>query len=99
VHLFDQVIRYAATLEKHGFCPMAPFHGLRTDGTDVYAVDFGQDLGPPGLTTKRGRRLLREAINWLSKASSQAIDESRARAVFAFHVADAKSEGTRDLDV
>ncbi len=91
--LFDQVIRYAATLEKHGFCPMAPFHGLRTDGTDVYAVDFGQDLGPPGLTDKRGRRLLREAITWLGKASSQAIDESRATAVFAFHVADAKSEG------
>ena len=99
VHLFDQVIRYAATLEKHGFCPMAPFHGLRTNGTDVYAVDFGQDLGPPGLSARRGRRLLREAINWLSKASSQAIDESRATAVFAFHVADAKNEGTRDLDV
>ena len=92
-HLFDQVIRYAATLEKHGFCPIAPFHGLRTDGTDVFAVDFGQDLGPPGLSARRGRRLLREAIRWLSKASSQSIDESRATAMFAFHVADAKSEG------
>jgi hypothetical protein len=92
-HLFDQVIRYAATLEKHGFCPLAPFHGLRTNGTDVFAVDFGQDLGPPGLSARRGRRLLREAIKWLSKASSQSIDETRATAMFAFHVADAKSEG------
>ena len=92
-HLFDQVIRYAATLEKHGFCPLAPFHGLRTNGTDVFAVDFGQDLGPPGLSARRGRRLLREAIKWLSKASRRSIDESRATAMFAFHVADAKSEG------
>ncbi len=92
-HLFDQVIRYAATLEKHGFCPLSPFHGLRTNGTDVFAVDFGQDLGPPGLSSRRGRRLLREAIKWLSRASSQAIDESRATAVFAFHAADAKSGG------
>lgn len=95
IHLFDQVIRYAATLERHGFCPLSPFHGLRTDGTDVFAVDFGQDLGPPGLTSRRGRRLLREAIKWLGRATSQSIDESRARAVFAFHAAEAKSEGIR----
>ncbi len=92
-HLFDQVMRYAATLEKHGFCPMEPFHGLRTNGTDVFAVDFGQDLGPPGLAARPGRRLLREAIRWLNRASSQAIDVSRATAVFAFHAADAKSGG------
>ncbi len=92
-HLFDQVIRYAATLEKHGFCPIAPFHGLRTDGTDVFAVDFGQDLGPPGLTSRRSRQLLRDAIKWLNRASSQSIDASRATAVYAFHAADGKSEG------
>jgi hypothetical protein len=92
--LFDQVIRYAATLERHGFCPISPFHGLRTDGVDVFAVDFGQDLGPPGLSGRRGgRRLLREAIKWLGRASSQSIDEARARAVYAFHAADTRSEG------
>jgi hypothetical protein len=90
-HLFDQVMRYAATLEKHRFCPLEPFHGLRTNGTDVFAVDFGQDLGPPGLAPKPGRRLLRDAIKWLNSASSQAIDESRATAIFAFHAAEAKS--------
>lgn len=96
VHLFDQVFRYAATLEKHGFCPISPFHGLRTNGVDVFAVDFGQDLGPPGLVAKRGgRRLLREAIKWLTRASSQSIDEGRAKAVYAFHAADARSEGSR----
>jgi len=94
-HLFDQVIRYAATLEKHGFCPISAFHGLRTDGADVFAVDFGQDLGPPGLTSRRGRRLLREAIKWLGSASSQSIDKRRAAAVYAFHAADTKNEGIR----
>lgn len=90
-HLFDQVFRYAATLEKHGFCPVSPFHGLRTDGTNVFAVDFGQDLGPPGLTSRRGGRLLREAISWLAAASKQSIDKRRAKAVFAFHADDSKS--------
>jgi hypothetical protein len=93
-HLFDQVIRYAATLERHGFCPISPFHGLRTDGVDVFAVDFGQDLGPPGIRPGRERRLLREAIKWLSEASSQFVDENRAKAVFAFHAADTRSEGS-----
>jgi hypothetical protein len=93
-HLFDQVIRYAATLERHGFCPISPFHGLRTDGVDVFAVDFGQDLGPPGIKSKGERRLLREAIKWLSEASSQFIDENRAKAVYAFHAADTRSEGS-----
>lgn len=93
VQLADQVIHYAAALEKHAFRPVAPFHGLRTNGTDVFAVDFGQDLGPPGLAARRGRRLLREAIRWLNKAGRSPIDENRATAVFAFHAADAKSGG------
>jgi len=93
LQLADQVIQYAAALEKHAFRPVAPFHGLRTNGSDVFAVDFGQDLGPPGLAARRGRRLLREAIRWLSKASRSPIDENRATAVFAFHAADAKSGG------
>jgi hypothetical protein len=93
-HLCDQVIHYAATLQKHGFCPLSPFHGLRTDGRDVFAIDFGQDLGPPGLSARRrGRTLLREAIKWLNSAGSRSIDEVRAAAVFACHAADAKSEG------
>ena len=94
-HLIDQVVRYAAALEKHGFCPVAPFHSLRTNGRDVFAVDFGQDLGPPGVTSRRGRRLLRDAIKWLNSTGGQPIDESRAAAVFAFHAAKAKNEGIR----
>lgn len=92
--LIDQVIQFAATLESCGFCPVAPFHGLRTDGENVFAVDFGQDLGPPAMTAKRDGRLLREAIRWLNsnRGNSQPIDERRARALYA---AGTKTEGTR----
>jgi hypothetical protein len=95
--LIDQVIQIAATLENCGFCPIAAFHGLRTDGENVFAVDCGQDLGPPGLTAKRNGRMLREAIRWLNSncGSSQPIDERHARALFAFHAAGAKNEGRR----
>lgn len=94
-HLVDQVMRYAAILEKHGFCPLSPFHSLRTDGRDVFVVDFGQDMGPPGVTSGRGRRLMREAIRWLASVGGQAIDEGRARAVYAFHAAGVRNEGIR----
>jgi hypothetical protein len=94
-HLTDQVVRYAATLEKHGFCPLAPFHSLRTNGRDVFAVDFGQDLGPAGVTSRRGRRLLRDAIKWLNSTAMEPIDEDRAAAVYAFHAGKTKNEGMR----
>jgi hypothetical protein len=92
--LSDQVIRYAAVLEKHGFRPLSPFHSLRTDGANVFAVDFGQDLGPPGLASKPGRRLLREAINWLRSAGKQSIDERHAAALYTLYTED-KDEGIR----
>jgi hypothetical protein len=93
--LCDQVICYAAALEKHGFCPVSPFHALRTDGTDVFAVDFGQDLGPAGLKSRRGPHLLRQALGWFARASGEPVDESRARRLFASHAADVKNEGIR----
>jgi hypothetical protein len=92
--LVDQVIQFAATLESCGFCPVAPFHGLRTDGENVFAVDFGQDLGPPAVTAKHDGRLLKESIRWLNdnRGNSPRIDERRARALYA---AGTKTEGTR----
>ena len=95
--LIDQVIQFAATLERCGFCPVAAFHGLRTDGENVFAVDFGQDVGPPALTARHDGRLLRESIRWLksNSANSQPIDERRARALYALYVAGTGSEVTR----
>jgi hypothetical protein len=93
--LFDQVIGFAAVLERHGFCPISPFHGLRTDGRDVFVTDFGQDLGPAGATKKRNGRLLREAVQWLERESGRRIDRSRARALYSFNAGNKYGEDTR----
>jgi hypothetical protein len=91
--LCDQVICYAAALDKHGFCPISAFHALRTDGTNVYAVDFGQDLGPAGLKRGRSSLLLREALSWFTRVSGKRVDECRARRLFASYAADRSNEG------
>jgi hypothetical protein len=93
--LFDQVIGFAAILERRGFCPISPFHGLRTDGRDVFVTDFGQDLGPPAVTSKRNGRLLRESVQWLERESGRRIDRSRARALYAFNAGNKYREDTR----
>lgn len=93
--LFDQLISFAAILERHGFRPISPFHGLKTDGRDVLVTDFGQDLGPPGVMSKRDGRLLREAIRWFERQSGQKIDKARATALYAFHATGGLSEDIR----
>jgi hypothetical protein len=84
--LIDQVFRLAAVMDRHGFEPICVFNGLRTDGENVYVVDFGQDLGPPGVKRRRGRGQLQEAKRWLASVGSCPIDKRRAEAVYAFHL-------------
>jgi len=93
--LIDQVIRFAAVLEKQGFCPISPFHGLCTDRHDVFVTDFGQDIGPPGVGSGRNGHLLQEAVRWLERHGGRSIDRPRARALYDFHCADIHSEETR----
>ncbi len=93
--LIDQVIRFAAVLEKQGFCPISPFHGLCTDRNDVFVTDFGQDIGPPGVGSGRNGHLLQEAVRWLERHGGRSIDRPRARALYDFHCADIHSEETR----
>jgi hypothetical protein len=95
--LFDQVIVFAGILEKHGFCSISPFHGLKTDGCDVFVTDFGQELGPPGVTSRRNGRLLREAVQWLESESGQRVDKRRARALYAFHASGSSIEAPDGL--
>lgn len=93
IQLTDQVFRLAAVIDRHGFAPMCVFNGLRTDGEAVYVVDFGQDLGPPGVRRRRGKGLLPEAKRWLTSVGQQRVDSCRAEAVYAFHLGgEAKDE-------
>ncbi len=94
-HLSAQVIQLAAVLENNGFRPISAFGDLRTDGEDVFAVDFGEDLGPPAVAKKHDNRLLREAIGWLNKnrGKSDPVNKTHARAIFKSTVAETKKEG------
>ncbi len=93
--LADQVIRFAAILAKRGFCPLSPFHALKTDGSDVFVTDFGQDIGPPGVSSRRNGQLLREAVRWLEREGGRSIDRARASALYDFHCGSNRNEETR----
>jgi len=86
MELTDQVFALAAVMDRLGFAPLSAFNRLRTDGESVYIVDFGQDLGPPGVKRRRGKGLLSEAKNWLTSVGNQVVDPTRAEAVYAFHL-------------
>ena len=86
VELTDQVFALAGVMDRLGFSPVSAFDRLRTDGENVYIVDFGQDLGPPGIKRRRGKGLLSEAKHWLTSVGRQALDPARARAVYSFHL-------------
>jgi hypothetical protein len=85
VALTDQVFALAGVMDRLGFSPVSAFDRLRTDGESVYIVDFGQDLGPPGVKRRRGKGLLSEAKRWLTGVGQQVVDPIRAEAVYAFH--------------
>ncbi len=86
LELTDQVFALAGVMERLGFAPFSAFNRLRTDGESVYIVDFGQDLGPPGVRRRRGKGLLSEAKHWLTSVGKQVLDPTRAEAVYAFHL-------------
>ena len=86
VELTDQVFALAGIMDRLGFSPVSAFNRLRTDGESVYIVDFGQDLGPPGVRRRRQKGLLSEAKHWLTSVGNQIVDPTRARAVYAFHL-------------
>lgn len=93
VELTDQVFALAGVMDRLGFSPVSTFDRLRTDGERVYIVDFGQDLGPPGIKRRRGKGLLSAAKHWLTSVGSQGLDPTRAEAVYAFHLdGEAKNE-------
>jgi hypothetical protein len=92
--LADRVIEIAAALDRLGFSPLSPFHSLRTEGTEVFAVDFGQDLGPPAVRAGPDGRLLGEAVRWLARCG-QRVDGDRAVALYARYLGGKTSEAGR----
>lgn len=64
--LLDNLVGYAAALSRLGFAPVSPFHDLRSSGTDVVVVDFGQDLGPPGVADQPRKTIFDMLIAYVS---------------------------------
>ncbi len=83
-HLIDQVVFYAGVLSKLGFAPTDAFTDLRTNGTIVYAIDFGQDLGPPNVTDVMDDSMYNRVVQWLNQHLDQdhAVDQERSRLIF-----------------
>jgi hypothetical protein len=53
------LVDYAATLSRLGFAPIDGFTDLRTRGSDLVVIDFGEDLGPPYMTSVPNLDLLK----------------------------------------
>ncbi len=68
-NLLAQVASYAAVLDRLGFAPIEPFEALRVEHESVYAIDLGQDLGPPGVTSD-GHVVERALPSWLTTQKS-----------------------------
>jgi len=76
--LVAQVFRYAGILARLGFQPIGAFHDLHTDGKNVIPVDFGEDLGPAGVSNRKTMKLYADAIDWLRKCNLH-IKEQKAK--------------------
>lgn len=66
---------FAGALEKCGFLPVAPYVDLRSHGSDVVAVDFGEDLGGGGQCGVVPEQALAGLLDWV-KATGIEIGQS-----------------------
>jgi hypothetical protein len=85
--ILNQLVIYAASLSKLGFAPVGPFNDLRSHGDDVVAVDFGQDLGPPGVICAPRPRLFEMLCDYFKSVGVDLLTETldELRATFAAH--------------
>lgn len=50
VPLVTDLFLVAVALDRLGFAPISPFSDLRAKGSRAVMIDFGQDIGPPGIS-------------------------------------------------
>lgn len=85
--LVRELAIYAAALSKLGFAPIEPFQDLRSRGSDVVAIDFGEDLGPAHINSQPQSEIFSMLSAYLQKLgidlNDREIDELRT--VFAAH--------------
>ena len=85
--LASDIFLIAVALDRLGFAPIAPFADLRAEGTRAVMIDFGQDLGPPGVSFE-AMACQDEALRFLqtnlAKIPKSELVECRERAVVRF---------------
>jgi hypothetical protein len=64
--LLADLVTYCETLCRLGFTPIDPFRDLRSHGSDLVVVDFGADLGPPGVVPTPQSILFKKLQQYLS---------------------------------
>jgi hypothetical protein len=90
-----QVADYAAALSALGFAAVDAFSDLRSRGNDVVAVDFGEDLGPPGVR-QLSADYLSDAQSFLRDAGLAVTDEQRRQMYARFEATERAVTITRD---
>jgi hypothetical protein len=78
---------YAAALSKLGFAPIGPFEDLRSRGRDVVVVDFGEDLGPPGVSNTARPEMFQMLATYMRKLGTSLSDDEadELQGIFAAH--------------
>lgn len=76
--LLGPLVDYTACLSSLRFAPVDGFQDLMTHGSDVVVVDFGQDLGPPGVTRSFNLELfdafLETVLRWQALPDVKLVD-------------------------
>lgn len=76
---------FSGALSALGFWPTAAFHDLRSRGEDLVVVDFGEDIGPPGISkTPLGLTLAYDAISTVENYGVQLVSENVRAVVEGF---------------
>jgi hypothetical protein len=65
-HLCMQLASVAGLFSRLQFHPISPFHDIRSFGTDVVLIDFGEDLGPSNVPTSDGMRIFEMLLEQLN---------------------------------
>jgi hypothetical protein len=64
-HMLYSLASLAAIYSAYGFAPIDGYSDLRSRGSDVVIVDFGQDLGPAGVLPRGDYRVLEHLLTSL----------------------------------
>lgn len=82
LRLCSELGRTLAIISRLGFLALS-LHDLRSRGTDVVVVDFGQDLGPPGVLPPGQADLIHDVLSNFERSGVEQLAASELQALSA----------------